>query len=69
MTTGNGTSITHARDPSPEQMRELQLQAGRRALAEQVDKVATDALRRYPRPAGIDAGWRIRLRAEAPRSY
>jgi hypothetical protein len=69
MTTGNGTSITHARDPSPEQMRELQLQAGRRALAEQVDKVATDALRCYPRPAGIDAGWRIRLRAEAPRPY
>jgi hypothetical protein len=67
MTTGNGTSITQARDPSPEQMRELQLQAGRRALAEQVDKVATDALRRYPRPASVDAAWRIRLRVDGPR--
>jgi hypothetical protein len=65
---GSQTSITYAHDPSPDQLRELQLQAGRQELAKQVDKVAADALKRFPRPASVNGDWRIRLRVEGGRT-
>ncbi|MEK8033754.1 hypothetical protein AACH06_23270 [Ideonella sp. DXS29W] len=57
----------YAYDPSPDQLRALQTEAGKAELAEQADVVAQQALARFPKPGGIDAGWRIRLRVDGPR--
>jgi hypothetical protein len=65
---GAGLTLrSYSNELSPDQLRAMQGEAGRRELAEQVDAVAQSALVRFPRPAGIDTGWRLRLRAEAPR--
>jgi hypothetical protein len=58
---------SYAHDPSPDQLRSMQAEAGQRDLAELVDNVARDALARFPRPATIDPAWRVRLRVEGGR--
>jgi hypothetical protein len=45
----------------------LRAQEERQALIKRVESVANDALARYPRPAGMDAEWRIQLSVEGPR--
>jgi hypothetical protein len=57
-----------SREPSLAQAIALQREAGKRALADQVEKVGRDALARYPRPADVDAAWRIEFRVDANRS-
>ena len=67
-TGGSGLTLrSYSNELSPDQLRAMQTEAGRRDLAEQVDAVAQGALARFPKPAGVDATWRIRLRAEGPR--
>ncbi len=58
-------SITQS--ATPEQMLALRAQEERQALIKRVESVAKDALARYPRPAGMDAEWRIQLSVEGPR--
>src|SRR5262249_9721385 len=57
----------YAQDYSPDQLRAMQTEAGKAALAEDVNSVAQAALTRFPRPAGVDPAWRIQLRTEGPR--
>ena len=52
---------------TPEQMLALRAQEDRQALIKRVETVSKDALARFPRPAGIDADWRIQLSVEGPR--
>lgn len=51
----------YARDPSADQLLAKQNEVAWAELAKDVERVARDAQARFPRPAGIDAGWRIRL--------
>lgn len=65
---GSGLRLqSYTYDPSPDQLRALQTEAGKAELAEQVDSVAQGALARFPKPNAVDAAWRIRLRADGPR--
>jgi len=59
----------YANDPSADQLRAKQAEVARGELATQVERVARDALVRFPRPAQVDAGWRIRLRVDGMRSH
>ena len=52
---------------TPEQMLALRAQDERQALMKRAEAVGKDALARQPRPAGIDAGWRIQLSVEGLR--
>lgn len=53
---------------TPEQLRLQQESEGMNAMAKHVEKVATDALERFPRPSSIDATWRIHLRVNQSRT-
>jgi hypothetical protein len=65
---GSGLQLQgYANDLSPDQLRTMQTAAGKTELAGRVDAVAQAALARYPKPATVDAGWRIRLRVDGPR--
>ncbi len=65
---GGGLQLqSYAHDLSPDQLRAMQTAAGKTELAGRVDAVAQAALGRYPKPAAVDAGWRIRLRVDGPR--
>ena len=67
-TGGSGLTLrSYSSELSPDQLRAMQGEAGRRELAGLVDEVAQAALARFPRPGSVDAAWRIRLRAEGPR--
>ena len=66
---GSGLNLQgYAHDLSPDQMRAMQTEAGKQTLVDMIDSVAQGALARFPRPAAVDAGWRVRLRAEGPRA-
>ncbi|HJV69712.1 hypothetical protein [Ideonella sp.] len=65
---GAGLTLeTYAHDPSPDQLRAMQTEAGKAALADRVDAVAQAALARFPKPGAVDTAWHIRLRADGPR--
>ena len=52
---------------TPEQMLALRAQEEREALIQRVEAVSKAALARFPRPADIDADWRIQLSVEGLR--
>ena len=52
---------------TPEQMLALRAQEEREALIQRVETVSKTALARFPRPADIDADWRIQLSVEGLR--
>ena len=53
---------------TPEQLRLQQESEEMAALAKQVEKVAKDALGRFPRPSAIDTTWAIQLRVSKART-
>lgn len=62
------TQRSYARDPSPDQLQAMQAEAAKREFAEQIEGQVRDALVRFPRPAGVDPAWRIRVRVESGRA-
>jgi hypothetical protein len=66
---GSGLTLrSYSNELSPDQLRAMQGEAGRRELAGLVDETARAALARFPKPGSVDAAWRIRLRADGPRA-
>ena len=67
---GTGLRLeSYAHDYSADQLRAMQTQSGKAALADDINTVARDALSRYPRPATVDRSWRVQLRSEGPRAH
>ncbi len=68
VTTNNVVGVNSAQQSATaDQMRALLAQEETKQLVKRVEIVGRDAIARFPRPAGMDTGWRIQLSIESVR--